>query len=191
MLEIEVKVRVADLKAIREQLPALGAVPDKERYHEINTLFDFRSGILYEKREALRLRAVGKKAFLTFKGTPQKSRKFKVREEFETEVKNLKQLQKILKALGLIPVFRYEKYRTIFKKGRLKICLDETAAGNFIEFEGEREKIVRFSRLLRIFKKEWIKLDYIQLLKKSGKKGSVPYSSSLPSLESPPAKSSS
>lgn len=181
MFEIEVKVPVADLRPVRDRLLALGAILVKERHAEVNTLYDLRNRALCRKRQALRLRMAGKKAYLTFKGTPRKSRKYKVREEFETEVKNPRHLQKILKALGFVPVFRYEKLRTVLKKGPLKICLDETAAGNFIEFEGEREKIAQFSKRLRISKKDWIKLDYIQLLQKAGKEGWTPYPSSFPS----------
>lgn len=179
MLEIEIKVRVPDLKPVRVRLLELGAVLVRDRHHETNTLYDFRDGALCGKQQALRLRTIGRKAYLAFKGTPQKSRRFKVREEFETEVNNGRHLQLTLKALGLVPVFSYEKRRTVLKKGPLKICLDETAAGCFIEFEGDREKIVRFAKLLKIPRNDWIKLDYVQLLKMAGKGGGSPYSSSL------------
>lgn len=171
MLEIEVKVKVEDLRPFRDELLALGAQLDKERRHEDNILYDFRPPCLVREKQALRLRTIQKKTFLTFKGTPHPSRKFKVREEFETEVKNAKQTKKILKALGLTPVFRYAKHRTVFKKGWLKICLDETSIGSYLEFEGKREEIARLARQLRIPKSRWIKMDYIQLLKKAGKKG--------------------
>ncbi len=171
MVEIEVKIKVGDLSTIREKILNLAARLDKERFLEENTLFDFPSQDLYRRRQALRLRKVNRKAFLTFKGAPQKSRKFKVREEYETEVRDEKQLRKILKGLGLAPGFHYQKYRTVFRKKRLKICLDETSVGNFIELEGEREEIVRFARALGFSKKEFIKQDYIQLMKNAhGKK---------------------
>jgi adenylate cyclase class 2 len=186
VLEIEIKVRVSDLKPVRTRLLELGAVLVRERHHEKNTLYDSSGGSLRKKHQALRLRTVGRKATLTFKGAPQKSRRFKIREEFETEVRNGRQLRLILKALELRPVFSYEKRRTVFKKGTLKICLDEIAAGCFIEFEGDREKIVRFAKLLKIPKSEWIKESYVRILKKEGKGGSGPYSSSL----SPPMGSS-
>jgi len=170
VLEIEVKVKVEDLRPYREQLIALGAEIVAERALEQNILYDFRPPKLAGKKQALRLRTVRKKAFLTFKGTPVKSRKFKVREEFETEVKAWKQAQKILRALGLVPAFSYTKHRTVFRRGRLKICLDETPIGSYLEFEGAREEIAKFARTLRIPKSAWIKTDYVELLKKSGKK---------------------
>lgn len=170
MLEIEVKIKVENLGWLRQTLLTLGARLEKERFSEDNTLYDFRSGALHQKRCALRLRLVGRKAFLTFKGTPQKSRRFKVREEFETEVRDVKQLKKILKVLGLFPVFTYRKNRTLFRTNRLKVCLDETAAGNFCELEGERNDIIKFAKKLGFSRGDLIKLDYIQLLRQTGKK---------------------
>lgn len=170
MLEIEVKVRVENLQPIQEQLLALGARIERERAVEDDTFYDVRPLTLLRKKHALRLRTIKKKTFLTFKGTPQKSRKFKVREEHETEVKNAKQMKKILKALGFVAVFRFAKHRMVLRKGRLKICLDETPIGLFIEFEGEREHIARLSQRLRIPKARWIKTDYVRLMKASGKK---------------------
>jgi adenylate cyclase class 2 len=170
MLEIEVKVRVKDLEALRESLLKSGARIEKDRYREENTLYDFPSQALYRQSSALRLRTAGRKTFLAFKGAPQKSRRFKVRDEFETEVKNEKQTRKILHSLGMSPVFSYQKFRTVYRKGRLKICLDETAAGNFCEFEGERNEIIKFAKTLGFVRADLIKLDYIQLLEKKGKK---------------------
>lgn len=169
MVEIEIKIRIKDIQSLAKKISDLGAQIEKERFFEENTLYDFPSRSLYKKRQALRLRKVNKKIFFAFKGAPQKSRKFKIREEHETEVKNEKQLKKILKSVGLVPVFNYKKHRTVFRKKRLKICLDETPVGNFIELEGQRGEIVRFAKALRFEKKEFIKLDYIQLMEKQGK----------------------
>ncbi len=166
MVEIEVKIKVDDLDSFKEKIINLDARLEKERYSEENTLFDFSTQTLTKKQQALRLRVAGNKTFLTFKGPPEKSRKFKIRKEYETEVKNEKQIRKILQSLGFIPVFTYNKFRTVYRKKNLKICLDETSIGNFIELEGERNEIVKFTNALGISKKEFIKLDYIQLIKK-------------------------
>jgi len=170
MVEIEVKIRIIDIKNLGEKILQLGAKLEKERFYEENNIYDFPSKILYKKRQALRLRKMNKKSFLTFKGHPQKSRKFKIRKEYETEVKNEKQLRKILKSLGFIPVFNYEKHRTVYRKKSLKISLDETSIGNFIELEGKRGEIVKFANALGVSKREFIKLDYIQLIKKESAK---------------------
>jgi len=184
MIETEIKFVVADPTSFREKILANGAVLRKERYREENILYDFRSHDLERHAQALRLRLVGKKAWLTFKGSPQKSRRFKIREEFETEVRDAKQMRRILKKLGLIPAFSYVKYRTVFQKGKLKICLDETPIGYFCELEGERPEIVRLARRLGVENKDFIKLDYIQLLK-SAAKGELNLSSPKPKGQAP------
>jgi len=165
MLEIEVKIKVDNLDAVQVKLEQQGAVLFRHRHYESNTLYDFRDSLLYSKQFALRVREKNKKGFLTFKGAKQGSRKFKIREEYETEVKNIKHLRKILQSLGLIPVFEYQKYRTVYRKKKLLICLDETPVGNFIELEGDQSDIVRFAQALGFSKQDFIKDDYVQLLK--------------------------
>jgi len=165
MVEIEVKIRLKDPARIREAVLNLGGRLEKERFREDNALYDFPSRALQQKKCALRVRRAARKTFLTFKGTPQKSRRFKVREEFETEVKNEKDLRKILRSLGLVPVFRYQKFRTVYRKGRLKICFDETAVGDFLELEGERNEIMKWARALGFGRADLIKKDYVELLR--------------------------
>ncbi len=169
MTEIEVKIRIGDAQAAREKVLGLGAVISRDRHLEKNVLFDFASGALRDAHRALRLRTTGKRATLTFKGEPRKSRSFKVREEHETQVRDPRQARRILKALGLRETFAYEKRRTVFRKARLTIALDETAAGNFIELEGERHEIVRFARALGYKRADFITVDYVTLL--AGREG--------------------
>ena len=164
MLEIEIKLPVSDLETAREKLQEAGAVLHRDRLFEENTLYDLQGDPLLAKRSALRLRKCGKKAYLTFKGPPKKSRKFKVRDEFETEVRNHRQMKQILMALGFKSVFHYQKYRTVYRTKKLRICLDETAVGNFLELEGERNHIVRFAQRLGYGKQDFVKSDYISLI---------------------------
>jgi len=169
MLEIEVKIRIDDLPAIREKLAGMGAQVLQERHLEDDTFYDFRGRELTRKKMALRLRLRGRRAILTFKGTPRPSRRFKVREELETEVRNDKQARRILKALGLVPVFRYAKQRALLRLGRVRLCLDETAVGNFLEIEGERNRITALLRSLGIPARSMIKRDYVDLLQEAGR----------------------
>jgi adenylate cyclase class 2 len=140
---------------MRQVILASGGKLEKDRYREENTLFDLRSRVLTGKGCALRVRRAGRKAFLTFKGPAQKSRRFKVREEYETEVRDEKKLSRILRSLG---------YVTTFRRGRIRIMLDETAAGCFCEFEGERSDIIKYTRTLGFSSGDLIKQDYIQIL---------------------------
>jgi adenylate cyclase class 2 len=169
MTEIEVKIRIGDAKATREKILALGAVVARERHLEKNALFDFASGALGDGGRTLRLRTAGKRATLTFKGERRKSRSFKVREELETQVRDPGQARKILRALGLRETFAYEKRRTVFRKARLTVALDETAAGNFIELEGERHEIVRFAKALGYGRADFVTASYPDLL--AGREG--------------------
>ena len=171
MTEIEIKIKIDDPKAMREKLLGLGVAVSRDRHFEKNVLYDFDSGALRASRRALRLRTTGKRATLTFKGEPQKSRSFKVREEFETQVRDPREMRRILKALGLKEVFAYGKHRTVLRKSRLTLCIDETEAGNFLELEGERHEIVKFARALKVRRTEFITRSYIELLAGRGQEG--------------------
>jgi adenylate cyclase class 2 len=162
--EIEVKIRIDDPKAVREKVLGLGAVVARDRHLEQDTLFDFDPPLLRRKGRALRLRTVGKRATLTFKGETRKSRSFKVREEFESQVRDPRQLRKILKALGLRETFSYRKHRTVLRKSRLTICVDETPVGTYLELEGERHEIVRFARSLGYTRADFITLSYVEMI---------------------------
>lgn len=164
MIETEVKIRISDAKAVKERLLGLGCELARDRYLETNILYDDSGDGLRAKREALRLRTIGKRAWLTFKGAPQKARSFKVRPEFESEVRDPGSFRKVLKALGLRPVFRYRKHRTLLRKGRLTICLDETSVGNYLELEGRRSDIVRFARVLGYSRTDFITQDYVAMI---------------------------
>jgi adenylate cyclase class 2 len=171
VLEIEVKIRIENPDAVLKTLEKAGAVLHRNRHLEENVLFDLPDHSLLHKQSALRLRTSGKRSCLTFKGPVQKSRRFKIREEFETEVKNPKQTAKILRALGYRETFRYSKHRTVFRTKKLTVCLDETAVGSFLELEGDRSDIVRFARALGVSTQEFIQTDYISMLKESALDG--------------------
>jgi len=165
MLEIEAKIKVDDLQAIKEKLLALGCQVEKDFYREQNIFYDFPDQRLTKNKQALRLRVIGKKAFLTFKGQPLQSRSFKIREELETEIKNFKHFKKILKKLGLKQIFEYRKKRMLLRKDRVKICLDESEAGCFMELEGKRSDLVRLARQLGFSRKDFLTTDYVQMIK--------------------------
>ncbi|MGB4704762.1 MAG: class IV adenylate cyclase [Candidatus Saccharicenans sp.] len=194
MIETEVKIKISDIKETKEKLLAVGCQVDREFYREHNIFYDFADGRLEKSRQALRLRRIERKAFLTFKGQPQKSRSFKVREEYESEVKNYRNIRKILKKLGLRPTFEYRKKRMLLRRGRVKICLDITEVGNYLELEGKRSDIVKLARQLGYSRKDFIKLDYVQMIiekRQRDQSSSSPKSSSSSSSSSGNSSSSS
>jgi adenylate cyclase class 2 len=164
MIEIEVKLKVLDLKTTRQKLLELGCQIVRDFYREWNALYDFPDGRLARQQEALRLRLAGQKAFITYKGPPQKSRSFKIREEFESEIKSIKDFKKILKKLGLRPVFEYRKKRMLARFDRVRITLDESEVGCFLELEGKRSDIVRLAEKLGYSRRDFIKSDYVQMI---------------------------
>ncbi|MGA8102581.1 MAG: class IV adenylate cyclase [Candidatus Acidiferrales bacterium] len=171
--EIEIKLHVPDLHAVRRTLARLGAKAH-DRIFESNTLYDTSDSRLRTSGRLIRLRletrarnqinparaaasSAPQRAVLTYKAPiagrakPRTSRRYKERKEIEVEVANSTDLARILEGLGMRPGFRYQKYRTKYtlkNLPRLELDLDETPAGIFLELEGPRRQIDRAARLL-------------------------------------------
>ena len=187
--EIEVKLRIADRRALLARLDELGAIYEG-RVHEMNTLYDTRERSLMRKGQLLRIRIErradrpGPKPFqtsrhlesalLTFKGPvrrpnsrPARSdKKYKIREEREVRAADGNQLAVILEALGLLPSFRYEKYRSTYRLLDVEdvaLELDETPVGDFLEAEGARESIDRATGLLGYGPSDYVTKSYWDL----------------------------
>jgi adenylate cyclase class 2 len=102
---------------------------------------------LFAAGTALRVRADGDRAFLTFKG-PVQPGPLKVRQELETAAHSSATLLAILAALGYAPVFRHEKYREEYRADGAVIAIDETPIGTFVEIEGDADAIERLAASL-------------------------------------------
>ena len=168
--EIEIKLKVEDPRALKRRLKECGFVVVERRHFESNIIFDFRDLRLRHSRMLLRLRKEGKRQILTFKGPPHLSDNYKIRAELETEVEDAAAFQKILEALGLRPIFRYEKYRTVYaEEGRRKtesaplLVYDETPIGHYIELEGPARWIDRAARGLGYQRRDYITASYAAL----------------------------
>lgn len=105
-----------------------------------DTLLDTADRRLLGAGTALRVRADGDRAFLTFKG-PVVPGAMKAREEIETEAASAEALLAICAALGFTPGFRYEKYREEFTLPGVVIAVDDTPVGVFVEVEGDEAAI--------------------------------------------------
>lgn len=171
--EIEIKLRVLDASALRNRLKQLHARKVFPRTFESNTLYDTTGKDSARRGQLIRIRIEqpapkGKQArpiqtaILTFKGPVQKlestkkvakstHKRFKIREELEVTLEGAGPMARILHALGFLPVFRYEKFRTTYSLPgirNVKIEFDETPVGQFLELEGNMGSIDRASRLL-------------------------------------------
>ena len=178
--EIEVKLKVDDPRSLRKKLKDCGFEVVERRHFESNLVFDFRNSRLRNSRSLLRLRNKGTCHILTFKGPPHPSESYKIRPEIEMEIGDGETLQHILKALGLRPTFRYEKYRTIYaEKGRRKrpdtplLVFDETPIGPYIELEGPWTWIDRKAQRLGYQKADYIRASYAALYRKQCRRKGV------------------
>ena len=121
----------------RRLLRAAGFRVSKRRLFEANTLFDTALGALSGNGRLLRVRKAGSQGILTYKGT-ETIGKYKDREELEVEVSDAHRLSAMLARLDFIPTFRYEKFRTEYRRpGEAGVAtLDETPIGVYLELEG-------------------------------------------------------
>jgi|SRR5271170_3184524 len=140
--EIEIKLQINDLIALRLALKRLGARllgKGTGRVHECNVLFDTPQSDVAKRGQLLRIRtetpesksrngkaAPKKRILLTFKRPVDTGKvapstgvegngRHKVREEIELEVADSTALTTIFEGLGMRGWFRYEKRRTTFR----------------------------------------------------------------------------
>jgi len=160
--EVEIKFRIADLAAIARSLRQTGFRQVTRSTHEMNSLYDLPGQKLRKRGELLRLRKYGERWVLTHKAKAKAGR-HKVRVELETRVEDGERMDRILRALGFTPSFRYEKYRAEWSDGTGHVVLDETPLGAIGEIEGPPRWIDRTARLLGIAPADYITQTYADL----------------------------
>jgi adenylate cyclase class 2 len=160
--ETEIKFRVQSLKAIEEQLRKLGFRLVHERAREINVLYDFPSRELTKRGELLRLRQYGDTWKVTHKAKGRVG-KHKSRIETESAVADGAAVEAIFTSLGLVPTFRYEKFRSEWGDGQGHVVMDETPIGNFAEIEGPEKWIDGTAKKLGVKERDYITLNYAGL----------------------------
>ena len=162
-METEVKIRVSDRKSLEAKLPGLGFTRVTVRALERNTLYDTPERTLRNSRQILRLRQYGNTWVVTHKRVPGGSDAegpHKNRVETETVVEDGPVMGQVFEALGFIPVFVYEKWRTEWADLQGHCVLDETPLGLYAELEGPSEWIDATAHKLGIDENEFITLSY-------------------------------
>ena len=146
-VEIEAKMKVPDLTAIRAKLDAAGGRRVGE-YLERNTFFDTEDRSLLAADEGLRVRASRDRATgsvtctMTHKG-PRQHGQLKSREETEVTCGNEADALAMLTCLGFDRVLSFEKRRESWSLGGCKVELDELPhLGTFVEVEGPKDETV-------------------------------------------------
>lgn len=160
--EIEIKFRVSDVRELTRRLRAAKFRQMTPRTHESDTLFDLPGQTLRKRGELLRLRKYGTGWLLTHKARSKVTR-HKTRVETQTAIGDGKQLEQILRSLGYVPSFRYEKFRAEWSDGKGQVVLDETPIGFFGEIEGPPRWIDRAASLLGIDRQSYITDSYAEL----------------------------
>jgi adenylate cyclase class 2 len=175
--EIEIKLPFADLAALIGRLQRLRAV-NLGRVFEQNTLYDTPGADLRRAGCLLRLRIetpAGSalvppgtpSAVLTSKAPPRTAEAtetpYKERLERELAIAHPNRWPHILNTLGFRPAFRYEKYRTSLRLGRLHVDLDETPVGGFLELEGAPRAIEGTARALGYTRRHYLRATYWDL----------------------------
>lgn len=162
--ENEIKLAVSDVEVGRSLLASNGFKISRERVFEANVIYDNESGGLRAAGSLVRLRQSGDRAVLTYKG-PAEPARHKLRPETEVDVSDFSAMAAILSHLGLKPRFRYEKYRTEFRRGNEpgQVTLDETPIGTFFELEGPADWIDSVAAQLGFGADQYILLSYSTL----------------------------
>ena len=168
-IEIEKKYRLSDeqkqfvLNALREvEAEFVG-----EDFEE-NTLY--HGGILIETNAILRVRKTQSKTILTYKKRTQNEFNIKQQIEYETEVSNAEELEKIIENLGFTRILIYEKRRQTWHFRAVEIVLDELPFGEFMEIEGTVMTIAEAEMFLGIEDFETEHETYPSLTARFGKK---------------------
>lgn len=177
-IEIEIKIKIADIEKIKKKIISLDFKLIEPKFFEFNIIFDNDKKSLKRKNCLLRLRNKNTKNVLTLKKAPLKISDFsryKIREEIEIEVTDFEKTKEILAILGFEIYFIYEKYREIYKKKDIKIMIDQTPLGNFIEIEAQKAEIDEVSQQLGFNKEHYINKSYYSLYRQQNHTGHMKF----------------
>jgi adenylate cyclase class 2 len=162
--EIEIKLAVPDARTARRMLRDAGFQVFRPRVFEENTIFDTKDQQLRKSSRLLRIRTAGRNSRVTYKGPPDAGR-HKSREELEVEVNDAKTMSVIVERVGFQATFRYEKYRTEYRRPRSSgvAVVDETPIGVYLELEGTPAWIDRTAKQLGFSESDYITASYGRL----------------------------
>ena len=165
-IETEIKFRVDDVAGLTQRLEAAGFNVQTPRAFESNVLYDTPDRAMRARTEILRIRGYAGRWTITHKRLPdggpgEDTHKHRI--ETETEVADGDAMAQVFLSLGLVPAFRYEKWRAEWTDGEGHCVVDETPIGNYAELEGSAEWIDRAAARLGIALDQYITLSYGRL----------------------------
>ena len=165
-IETEIKFRVTEIAGLASRLRKAGFREQTPRAVESKTLYDTPDRKMRARTEILRIRSYAGKWTVTHKRLPdvgpgEDAHKHRI--ETETEVADGSVLADVFQSIGLVPAFRYEKWRSEWSDGEGHCVIDETPIGIFAELEGEPEWIDRVAGQLGVDRSAYLTLSYGRL----------------------------
>ncbi len=160
--EIEVKFRLENEKAFIDHLNKMGFINVKDVF-ETNIIFDMMDGSYSSRGRLVRVRETDKGNILTYKEKQGEDSQYKVRTEIETSIDDSEQMIEMLKYMGFIISFVYQKKRMYFTKDDIEITIDKLPFGNYIEIEATKNQIVNLSKELNLEMTEISNMSYLAL----------------------------
>jgi adenylate cyclase class 2 len=135
MLEVELKVRVPSLEAVRKRLREKGA-EYTGRIHENDIYYNAPHRDFSVTDEAVRVRYTNNHAVVTYKGPKIRKSGLKAREELNTAVESGEVFEQMLDRLGFTRTTEVNKWRENYRFSDAAISLDEVdELGTFVEIE--------------------------------------------------------
>ena len=138
--EIEVKFPLRDRHELVRKLHDIGGQRLYPETFEDNIVLD-RRGELRTRGSLLRVRKFGKYAIATYKGPMAIEGGIKSREEVQTGVESFELAIQLFDSLGFKPVFRYQKFREVWRVREAEVVIDRTPIGDYFEIEGSMDTI--------------------------------------------------
>lgn len=160
--EIEIKFALKDRAALVAKLGEIGAQRLYPETFEDNIVLD-RRGELRTKGALLRVRKFGRYALATFKGPMAFEGGVKMREEVQTGVESFELAISLFDSLGFKPVFRYQKFREVWRIRDVEVVIDRTPIGNYFEIEGALDVIRAVAEELGMPMESGIRQSYADL----------------------------
>jgi len=164
--EIEVKFPLRDRHELLRKLHDVGGQRLYPETFEDNIVLD-RRGELRTKGALLRVRKFGKYSIITYKGPMSIEGGVKSREEVQTGIESFELAIQLLDALGYKPVFRYQKFREVWRVREAEVVIDRTPIGEYFEIEGQMDLIRSLAAELGMEMEQAIRHTYADLYRQA------------------------
>ena len=164
--EIEVKFPLRDRHELLRRLHDIGGQRLYPETFEDNIVLD-RRGELRTKGSLLRVRKFGKYSIATYKGPMSIEGGVKSRDEVQTGVESFELAIQLFDSLGFKPVFRYQKFREVWRVRDAEVVIDRTPIGEYFEIEGPIDLIRSLAAELGMEMEQAIRQTYADLYRQA------------------------